>query len=74
MSVHGPRRVRNNNARVFRSFSTVKTPQAIASQVGGKVLILAPSVGGTKEATNYIQLFDFDVNTLASTLKQITGK
>jgi zinc/manganese transport system substrate-binding protein len=51
-----------------------KTPQAIASQVGGKVLILAPSVGGTKEATDYIQLFEYDVNLLASTLKQITGK
>jgi zinc/manganese transport system substrate-binding protein len=51
-----------------------KTPLAIASQVGGKVLILAPSVGGTKEATDYIQLFEYDVNLLASTLKQITGK
>ena len=52
----------------------LKTPQAIANQVGGKVLILAPSVGGTKEATDYIQLFEYDVNLLASTLKQITGK
>src|SRR5712691_8183721 len=51
-----------------------KTPQAIASQVGGKVLILAPSVGGTKEASDYIQLFEYDVNLLASTLKQISGK
>ena len=51
-----------------------KTPLAIASQVGGKVLVLAPSVGGTKEATDYIQLFEYDVNLLASTLKQITGK
>ena len=59
---------------VVEPYFDLKTPQAIASQVGGKVLILAPSVGGTKEATNYIQLFDFDVNALASTLKQITGK
>jgi ABC-type Zn uptake system ZnuABC Zn-binding protein ZnuA len=51
-----------------------KTPQAIATQVGGKVLILAPSVGGAKEATDYIQLFEYDVNLLASTLRQITGK
>ena len=51
-----------------------KTPRAIATQVGGKVLVLAPSVGGTKEATDYIQLFEYDVNLLASTLKQITGK
>ena len=52
----------------------LKTPQAIATQVGGKVLMLAPSVGGTKEATDFIQLFEYDVNLLASTLKQITGK
>ena len=52
----------------------LKTPQAIANQVGGKVLVLAPSVGGTKEATDYIALFDYNVNTLASTLKAVTGK
>src|SRR6185436_14862392 len=52
----------------------LKTPPAISTQVGGKVLVLAPSVGGTKEATDYIQLFEYDVNLLASTLKQLTGK
>jgi len=52
----------------------LKTPQSIANQVGGKVLVLAPSVGGTKEATDYITLFDYDVNTLAAALKTITGK
>jgi zinc/manganese transport system substrate-binding protein len=52
----------------------LKTPQSIANQVGGKVLVLAPSVGGTKEATDYITLFDYDVNTLAAALKAATGK
>jgi len=53
----------------------LKTPQAIANQVGnGKVLVLAPSVGGEKEVTDYIGLFNYDVNLLATTLKQITGK
>ena len=51
-----------------------KTPQAIATQVGGKVLMLAPSVGGAKEATDYIQLFDYDVAQLVAALKQVTGK
>ena len=59
---------------VVEPYFDLKTPQAIANQVGGKVLILAPSVGGTKEASDYIQLFDYDVNLLASTLKQLTGK
>lgn len=52
----------------------LKTPQAVATQVGGKVLVLAPSVGGTKEVTDYIGLFDYDVNLMVTALKQITGK
>jgi len=51
-----------------------KTPDTIASQTGGKVLIMAPSVGGVKEATDYIQLFEYNVNLLATALKQTTGK
>ena len=51
-----------------------KTPRSIATQVGGQVLKLAPSVGGTKEATDYIQLFEYNVNTIVAALKQTTGK
>jgi zinc/manganese transport system substrate-binding protein len=52
-----------------------KTPESIANQVGGGIVLdLAPSVGGTKEATDYIQLFEYDVNTLAAALKRTTGK
>jgi zinc/manganese transport system substrate-binding protein len=51
-----------------------KTPQAIASQVGGEVLRLAPSVGGTKEATDYVGLFDYNVGVLSAALKRTTGK
>ncbi len=60
---------------VVEPYFSLKTPQAIANQVpGAKVLVLAPSVGGVKEVTDYIQLFDYDVNLLAGSLKQITGK
>jgi len=59
---------------VVEPYFDLKTPQAIAMQVGGKVLVLAPSVGGTKEATDYIQLFEYDVNQLVAALKQVTGK
>jgi zinc/manganese transport system substrate-binding protein len=52
----------------------LKTPQAIANQVNGTVLVLAPSVGGAKEVTDYIQLFDYDVNLLSGALKKATGK
>ena len=60
---------------VVEPYFSLKTPQAIASQVpGGKVLVLAPSVGGAKEATDFIQLFEYDVSLLAGALKQVTGK
>ena len=51
-----------------------KTPDAIARDVGGKVLVISPSVGGAKEASDYIKLFDYDINLLASTLKQVLGR
>lgn len=59
---------------VVEPYFNDKTPRAIATQVGGQVLKLAPSVGGTKEATDYIQLFEYNVMTLAAALKQATGK
>jgi ABC-type Zn uptake system ZnuABC Zn-binding protein ZnuA len=59
---------------IVEPYFDLKTPQAIANQVGGKVLVLAPSVGGAKEATDYVQLFEYDVNQLAAALKQLTGK
>ena len=59
---------------VVEPYFDLKTAQSIATQVDGKVLVLAPSVGGVKEATDYLGLFEYDINLLASTLKQITGK
>ncbi len=60
---------------VAEPYFSPKTPQAIANQVpGATVVVLAPSVGGVKEATNYIALFDYNIRLLAGTLKQITGR
>ena len=59
---------------VVEPYFDLKTPQSITNQLGGKVLVLAPSVGGVKEATDYIQLFEYNVNLIASSLKQLTGK
>ena len=59
---------------IVEPYFDLKTPQSIAAQVSGKVLVLAPSVGGTKEATDYIQLFEYDVTQLAAAFKQLTGK
>jgi hypothetical protein len=38
------------------------------------VLVLPPSVGGEKSITDYIKLFDFDVNMLVTALKDVGAK
>jgi zinc/manganese transport system substrate-binding protein len=59
---------------VVEPYFDLKTPQAISKQVSGEVLVLAPSVGGSKEATDYVALFDYDVSTVVAALKRTTGK
>jgi ABC-type Zn uptake system ZnuABC Zn-binding protein ZnuA len=59
---------------VVEPYFDLKTPKAIAQQVGGEVLVLAPSVGGSKEAADYIGLFEYDVNMMIAALKRTTGK
>jgi zinc/manganese transport system substrate-binding protein len=51
----------------------MKTPNAIGRDTGAKVLTMTPSVGGVKEASDYIKLFDYDINLLVSTLKSQAG-
>jgi len=46
----------------------LKTPNAIARDTGAKVLVLSPSVGGVKEASSYIALFDYDIGLLTTAL------
>ena len=52
----------------------LKTPNAIARDTGARVLVMPPSVGGVKEATDFIKLFDYDVDLLVSTLKSVLGR
>jgi ABC-type Zn uptake system ZnuABC Zn-binding protein ZnuA len=42
----------------------LKTPNAVARDTGGQVLVLTPSVGGEKEITDYFKLFDYDIGKL----------
>ena len=59
---------------VIEPYWSPKTPESIASRVdGGKVLVLAPSVGGAEGVTDYIGLFDYDVSHLVDALKA-TGR
>jgi len=52
----------------------LKTPDAIARDTGAEVLVLLPSVGGVKEVTDYIGLFDYDVNLLVAAIKRTGAK
>jgi zinc/manganese transport system substrate-binding protein len=48
----------------------LKTPNAIARETGAHVLVLAPSVGGVKEVTDYFKIFDYDLGLLVNAIKQ----
>lgn len=51
-----------------------KTPNAIARETGAKVLVLPPSVGGVKEITDYLTLFDHDLGLLLAAIKETGAK
>ena len=47
---------------------------AIARETGAKVIVMPPSVGAEKEITDYIKLFEYDVNLLLETVKAAGAK
>jgi ABC-type Zn uptake system ZnuABC Zn-binding protein ZnuA len=49
---------------VVEPYFDLKTPNAIARDTGGTVVVLMPSVGGEKEVTDYFKLFDYDIAKL----------
>jgi zinc/manganese transport system substrate-binding protein len=51
-----------------------KTPNSIARMTEARVVVLPPSVGGEKTVTDYIGLFDYDVNLLVTALKAAGAK
>jgi ABC-type Zn uptake system ZnuABC Zn-binding protein ZnuA len=55
---------------IVEPYFDLKTPNAIARDTGAEVLVMAPSVGGEKEITDYIKLFDYDINMLVTAIKQ----
>jgi zinc/manganese transport system substrate-binding protein len=52
----------------------LKTPNSIGQQTGAEVLVMPPSVGGVKEASDYFKLFDYDINLLVNAIKKVSGK
>ena len=44
----------------------ISTPR----RTGAQVLVMPPSVGGTKEVSDYFKLFDYDINLLVEAIKK----
>jgi zinc/manganese transport system substrate-binding protein len=51
-----------------------KTPNAIGRDTGAQVLVMPPSVGGTKDVTDYIKLFDSNINMLVTAIRKSSGR
>jgi ABC-type Zn uptake system ZnuABC Zn-binding protein ZnuA len=51
-----------------------KTPDSIARETGAQVIVLAPSVGGEKDVTDYFKLFDYNVGLVVNAIKQTGAK
>ena len=58
--------MKRENCKVIlvEPYFDLKTPNAIARDTGGTVVVLMPSVGGEKEITDYFKLFDYDIAKL----------
>jgi zinc/manganese transport system substrate-binding protein len=52
----------------------LKTPNSIGRETGAQVLVLPPSVGGTKDVPDYFKLFDYDINLLVEAIKKAGAK
>jgi zinc/manganese transport system substrate-binding protein len=59
----------NIKAIVVEPFYDMSAPEQIARSTSAKVLQLPTSVGGVDEAKDYMSLIDYDISTLAATLK-----
>jgi ABC-type Zn uptake system ZnuABC Zn-binding protein ZnuA len=58
----------NVHTILVEPYFDLRTPNSIAQQTGTEVAVLLPSVGGTKDVTDYFQLFDHDIDLLVKLL------
>src|SRR5262249_21002494 len=67
--------MKDQNVKIImvEPYFDLKTPNSIARETGAKVLMLPPSVGGVKEVTDYVKLFDYDVRQIADAIKATGG-
>jgi ABC-type Zn uptake system ZnuABC Zn-binding protein ZnuA len=65
---------RNVKILIVEPYFDLKTPNSIARETGARVVVLLPSVGGEKSVTDYIKLFDYDVDLLVKSIQQTGAK
>ena len=51
----------------------LRTPESIGREAGATVLVMPPSVGGVAAASDYIKLFDYNVDLLIRTLAKVAS-
>jgi len=68
--------MRRQNVKILlvEPYFDLKTPQSIGRETGAKVLVMPPSVGGEKEITDYIKLFDYDLGLLVAAIRETGAK
>jgi ABC-type Zn uptake system ZnuABC Zn-binding protein ZnuA len=54
---------------IVEPYFDLKTPNSIARETGARVLVLPPSVGGDKDITDFVALFDHDLKMLVDAVK-----
>jgi zinc/manganese transport system substrate-binding protein len=62
------------NLILVEPYFDLKTPNASARQTGGQVVVLPPSVGGTKDVPDYFKLFDNAVKLVADAARKSGAK
>src|SRR5437763_11839985 len=60
----------NVKVELIEPYFDLSTPNKIASNTGGKVVVMMPSVGGKPEITDYFKLFDYDIGILKQAFDQ----
>jgi ABC-type Zn uptake system ZnuABC Zn-binding protein ZnuA len=60
----------NIKLMLIEPYFDLKTPDSVARETGGKVVVLLPSVGGEKQVTDYFKLFDYDIALLVKAFNE----
>jgi zinc/manganese transport system substrate-binding protein len=51
----------------------LRTPNAIARETDARVLVMPSSVGGVEQATDYLNLFDYNIDQLITAVKSVNA-